>query len=63
MKRKEARDEAVKKEAELAAQDKAKLEARSKAVTAVGDRTRPVTNQPHHKADIMINDHISEKIG
>ena len=34
------------REAELAAQDKIVAEARSKAVTAVGDRTRPKTTQP-----------------
>lgn len=46
IKRKEEREKAMAREAELAAQDKIVAEARSKAVTAVGDRTRPKTTQP-----------------
>ena len=46
LKRKEERDAAEKREEELAKEDLKQREARSKAVTAIGPRTRPVTSQP-----------------
>ena len=55
--RKQEREAAQKKEEELAKQDLIQREARSKAVTAIGPRTRPVTHQP------TLNDTAFEKLG
>jgi len=46
LQRKEEREKAMKKEEELAKQDLIIKDARSKAVTAIGTRSRPHTQQP-----------------
>jgi hypothetical protein len=58
-KRKEERDKAMERESELARQDMLKNEARSKAVTAVGARTRPITSQP---SAVKLNQHAFDKL-
>ena len=73
LKRKEERDAAQQREEELAKQDKLKAEARSKAVTAIGTRSRPgTTRQLLHSpsmstaaavAEIIDKPQFDEKIG
>jgi len=60
IKRNEARNKAIKMEEEQARLDRMKAEARSKAVTAVGSRTRPVTTAP--KSGNRLNQHVNEKL-
>ena len=61
IKRNEARNRAIKMEEEQARLDRMKAEARSKAVTAIGSRTRPVTtHQP--KSGNRLNQHVNEKL-
>ncbi len=52
LQRKEEREAAMKEEAEMALKDKMQAEARSKAVTAVGTRSRPMTRQPRKVEDL-----------
>ena len=60
LERKEEREKAQKREEELARQDLLKAEARSKAVTAIGTRSRPHTIQPKSGE---INQHAFDSLG
>ena len=63
LKRKEERDAAQQREEELAQQDKLRAEARSKAVTAVGTRSRPVTTrQPKNSSNLDDLEKVNEKL-